>query len=59
MLINNLNKYRSQDMDLFQILIPKDNDWDIMNELGRINCVQFIDLNRAAGVQPHHLRYIS
>ena len=46
-------------MDLFQILIPKDNDWDIMNELGRINCVQFIDLNRAAGVQPHHLRYIS
>ena len=44
-------------MDLFQILVPKDNDWDIMNELGLLNCLQFIDLNKEE--QPYSLRYIS
>ena len=42
---------------MYQILVPKDNDWDIMNELGHVNCLHFIDLNRAE--QPHHLRYFS
>lgn len=48
---------RSENMDLYQILVPKDNDWDILNELGHLNCIQFIDLNK--GEQPHHLRYIN
>jgi hypothetical protein len=42
-------------MDLYQIIISKDNDWDIMNELGHINCLHFINLNRDE--QTHHLRY--
>lgn len=42
-------------MDLYEIMIPKDNDWDIMNELGKLNCLHFVDLNK--GEQPHHLRY--
>ncbi len=44
-------------MDLYQILVPKDNDWDIMNEFGHLNCIQFIDLNK--GEQLYHLRYIN
>lgn len=31
--------FRSEDMDLYQMLVPKDNDWDIINELGQLNCV--------------------
>ena len=27
---------RSQDMDLYRIILPKDNDWEIMSELGQI-----------------------
>lgn len=44
-------------MDLYQILVPKDNDWDIINELGQLNSIQFIDLNREE--HPHNLRYIN
>ncbi len=44
-------------MDLYEIFIPKDNDWDIMNELGSLNCVHFIDLNKDE--QPHKLPYIN
>jgi len=33
-------------MDLYEIFIPKDNDWDIMNELGFLNCIHMIDLNK-------------
>ena len=40
---------------MFQILIPKDSDWDIINELAALNCLHFLDLNKAE--QPHHLRY--
>ncbi len=37
------------------MLIPKDNDWDIMNELGHLNCLHFVDLNKKQ--QTFHLRY--
>lgn len=47
---------RSEDMELYQVTIPKDNDWDIMNEIGNLSCLQLVDLNK--GEQPHHLRYI-
>lgn len=33
-------------MALYEISIPKDNAWDIMNELGNLNCLHFIDLNK-------------
>ena len=33
-------------MSLYEISIPKDNAWDIMNELGNLNCLHFIDLNK-------------
>ena len=49
--------FRSEDIDLYQILIPKDNDWDIMNELGHLNCLQFVNLN--TGAQSHHLKYFN
>ncbi|CDW71883.1 v-type atpase 116kda subunit family protein [Stylonychia lemnae] len=52
-----MSLFRSQDVDLYEILIPKDNDWDIMNELGNINCLHFINLNK--NEQPHHLRYFN
>jgi hypothetical protein len=38
-------------------VIPKDNDWEIMNELGHVNFLHFVDLNKAE--QPHHLKYFS
>ena len=38
--------FRSEDMSLYEITIPKDNCWDIMNELGNLNNMHFIDLNR-------------
>lgn len=33
-------------MSLYEITIPKDNSWDIMNELGNLNCIHFMDLNK-------------
>lgn len=38
--------FRSEDMSLYEISIPKDNAWDIMNELGTLNALHFIDLNK-------------
>lgn len=48
---------RSEDVDLYEILVPKDSDWDVMNELGHLNCLHFINLNKSE--QPHHLNYTS
>lgn len=38
---------RSEDMVLYEISIPKDNAWDVMNELGYLNIIHFIDLNES------------
>jgi V-type H+-transporting ATPase subunit a len=38
--------FRSEDMDLYEITIPKDNAWEIMNKLGDIGCMHFINLNK-------------
>lgn len=38
--------FRSEDMALFEISIPKDNAWDIMDRLGLIDSMHFIDLNK-------------
>jgi hypothetical protein len=44
-------------VDLYEIVIPKDNDWVIMNELGSADFLHFIDLNKEE--QTHHLRYFN
>lgn len=38
--------FRSEDMALYEISIPKDDAWDIMNQLGQLDCMHFIDLNK-------------
>ena len=38
--------FRSEDMSLYEITVPKDNCWDIMNELGNLNSMHIIDLNK-------------
>jgi vacuolar-type H+-ATPase subunit I/STV1 len=42
-------------MTLYQIAIPKDDAWEVMNELGNLNVAHFIDLNQ--GEQPFNLPY--
>lgn len=37
------------------MLIRKDDDWEVMNELGLLNCLHFVDLN--SDEQTHKLRY--
>ena len=46
---------RSEDMTLYQIAIPKDDSWDVMNQLGNLNLAHFIDLNKDE--QPFNLPY--
>lgn len=46
---------RSDPMSLYEITIPKDSAWEIMNELGKIDCMHFIDLNTHE--QPFNLTY--
>lgn len=36
---------RSESMGYFSIAIPRENAWDIMNELGELSTVQFVDLH--------------
>lgn len=38
--------FRSADMDLCEISIPKDNAWEIMDTLGSQEILHFIDLNK-------------
>lgn len=38
--------FRSEDMALYEISIPKDGAWDIMHELGQLDCIHFVDLNQ-------------
>jgi len=38
--------FRSEDMDLYEITIPKDNAWEIMNKIGDIGIMHFINLNK-------------
>lgn len=42
-------------MTLYQIAIPKDDAWEVMNEIGNLNVAHFIDLN--LGEQPFNLPY--
>lgn len=44
-------------MQLYQVTIPKDEAWDVMNQLGYLSLTHFIDLNK--GEQPFNLPYTS
>ena len=33
-------------MRLFELKVPKDNAWEIMNELGKLNSIHLLDLNK-------------
>ena len=46
---------RSKDMTLFQIRVPKDDAWDVMNVLGELDVAHFINLNKSE--QPFNLPY--
>lgn len=37
---------RSEDMYLYKFLISKDNVWEIIHNLGKIEGAHFIDMNR-------------
>lgn len=47
--------YRSEDIELYKVTLHKDSDWNIMNELGQLNSLHFIDLNR--DLQPYELKF--
>jgi len=47
--------FRSEDMSLYEISIPKDNAWEIMNALGKLDALHFIDLNSSE--QPFTLTF--
>ena len=46
---------RSEDIELFKITIDKNQDLQIMNELGKLSQLHFIDLNKNA--MPYQLSY--
>ncbi len=38
--------FRSEEMGLFSITIDKDSAWEVMTEMGKLDCLHFLDLNR-------------
>ena len=34
-------------MEMYQVTMSKDDSWQIMNELGNLGVVHFVDLNKA------------
>lgn len=42
-------------MTLFQLRVPKDDAWDVMNLLGELDVAHFINLNK--NEQPFNLPY--
>lgn len=44
-------------MNLFQIQVPKDDAWEVMNNLGLLNVAHFINLNKSE--QPFNLPYVN
>ena len=51
-----MSALRSQDMSLYQIMISRDNSWDIMNELLELDFLHYVPLNDHK--QPHELLYM-
>ena len=51
-----MSALRSQDMSLYQIMISRDNAWEIMNELLELDFLHYVPLNDHH--QPHELIYM-
>ena len=51
-----MSALRSQDMSLFQIMIRRENSWEIMNELLELDYVHYVSLTDDK--QPHELLYM-
>lgn len=43
--------FRSEDMTLQEITCDEDHLWELVNKLGQLNMVEFIDLNRKTQLQ--------
>jgi len=50
-----MSQLRSEDMNLFQVTVPRDHDWDIISEFLSLEFVHYIDLT--SHKQPHQLLY--
>lgn len=51
-----MSALRSQDMSLYQLMISRDNSYDIINELLELDFLHYVPLNDHK--QPHELLYI-
>ncbi len=40
-----MSLFRSETMGFYHLILPSESSWDILNELGRLNLLHFIDLN--------------
>ena len=38
-----MSLFRSERMGLYNMNMPKENAWEILNELGEESCIEFID----------------
>lgn len=52
-----MSTLRSEDMGLYILSLEKGSAWEVMNSLGKLTCLQFIDSN--AKEQVYHLPYSS
>jgi len=37
--------FRSETMGFYHLILPTESSWEILNELGRLSLVHFVDLN--------------
>ena len=40
-----MSLFRSDPMGYYNLSMPRENAWEILNDLGELDCLQFIDLN--------------
>ena len=45
-----MNLFRSEEMGLFSINILKDSAWEVMEELGKLDILHFVDLNTSVQI---------
>lgn len=41
-----MNNFRSEDMGLYSLSVEKNFAWDVMDSLGKLSCLEFIDVNK-------------
>lgn len=37
--------FRSETMSYYQLIIPRESAWYVLNELGKVNTVEIVDMN--------------